>query len=70
MIGKMFDKTPVFVGEEQPTALLNNATAAHQAFGYPKVTLKQMIEILATWLTEGGKTINKPTHFQERKGAF
>ncbi len=68
--GKMFDKTPVFVNEEQPTALLNNATAAHQAFGYPKVTLKQMIEILATWLTEGGKTINKPTYFQERKGAF
>jgi len=68
--GKMFDKTPVFVGEEQRTALLNNATAAHQAFGYPKVTLKQMMEILATWLTEGGKTINKPTHFQERKGDF
>lgn len=68
--GKLFQKTPRFVNEEQPTALLNNATAAHQEFGYPKVTLKQMMEILARWLTEGGKTINKPTHFQERKGAF
>jgi nucleoside-diphosphate-sugar epimerase len=68
--GRMFDKTPVFVNEEQPTALLNNASAAHRLFGYPKVTLKRMMEILATWLTAGGKTINKPTHFQERKGAF
>ena len=68
--GKMFDKTPVFVNEEQPTALLNNASAAHRLFGYPKVTLVRMMEILATWLTSGGKTINKPTHFQERKGAF
>ncbi|MEQ9439226.1 MAG: NAD-dependent epimerase/dehydratase family protein [Cyclobacteriaceae bacterium] len=68
--GKIFQKTPRFINEEQPTALLNNASAAHQAFGYPKVTLRQMMDILATWLTEGGKTINKPTHFQERKGAF
>jgi hypothetical protein len=22
------------------------------------------------WLHAGGKTINKPTHFQERKGQF
>lgn len=69
-IGKLLQKKPLFVNEEQPTALLNNATAAHQEFGYPKVTLKQMMEILVTWLTEGGKTINKPTHFQERQGAF
>ena len=68
--GMLLQKTPRFVNEEQPTALLNNATAVHQAFGYPKVTLKQMMEILATWLTTGGETINKPTHFQERKGAF
>jgi hypothetical protein len=68
--GMLLQKTPRFVNEEQPTALLNNATAVHQAFGYPKVTLKQMMKILATWLTTGGETINKPTHFQERKGAF
>ncbi|WPP50968.1 NAD-dependent epimerase/dehydratase family protein [Catalinimonas niigatensis] len=68
--GKIFNKTPHFVNEEQPTALLNNASTAHQLFGYPKVSLKTMMEIVATWLTNGGETINKPTHFQERKGAF
>ncbi|MDF9798918.1 nucleoside-diphosphate-sugar epimerase [Catalinimonas alkaloidigena] len=68
--GKIFNKKPLFVNEEQPTALLNNASTAHQLFGYPKVSLKAMIEVLTIWLSSGGDTINKPTHFQERKGAF
>ena len=68
--GRLFDKTPQFIHEEQPTALLNNAATAHQLFGYPQVSLKGMIARLATWLDQGGATINKPTHFQERKGKF
>lgn len=68
--GKKFNKTPVFVSQEQSTALLNNASRAHQIFGYPKVTLRKMIDLLSVWLTKGGKVINKPTHFQERKGAY
>lgn len=68
--GKLFGKTPQFVNAPQQTALLSNAAESFKLFGYPKVTLKQMIEITATWLLEGGETINKPTHFQERKGQF
>ncbi|MEK6479350.1 epimerase [Catalinimonas sp. 4WD22] len=68
--GKIFNKKPRFINEEQPTALLNNASTAHQLFGYPKVSLKAMIEIITIWLSSGGDTINKPTRFQERKGAF
>lgn len=68
--GKKFNKTPVFVSQEQSTALLNNASRAHHIFGYPKVTLRKMIDLLSVWLTKGGELINKPTHFQERKGAY
>lgn len=68
--GRMFEKKPRFVNEEQPDALLSNASEAHKLFGYPKVSLKQMIDILAEWLNQGGGTINKPTHFQERKGSY
>ncbi len=68
--GRLFDKAPKFIGEEQPTALLNNATLAHQLLGYPKVSLREMIRLLYVWLSSGGETINKPTHFQERKGAY
>lgn len=68
--GKLFDKEPQFTGEEQPTAYLSNAAESYRLFGYPKVTLKQMIQLIADWLIYGGKTINKPTHFQERKGKY
>ena len=69
-IGNLVDKKPVFTNEVQPTALLSNASQCHRLFGYPRVTLQQMIEITVAWLQSGGSTINKPTHFQERKGQF
>ena len=68
--GALFGKNPTFVNEPQPTALLSNASLAHQLFGYPRVTLRQMIAITAAWVQQGGKTLDKPTHFQERQGKF
>lgn len=68
--GKMLGITPQFIHEEQPTALLSNAAECNQLFGYPSVTLKQMMEVILEWLLQGGKTLNKPTHFSERKGKF
>ncbi|WP_186668389.1 NAD(P)-dependent oxidoreductase [Sporosarcina sp. BP05] len=68
--GKRFDKEAKFINEEQSTALLNNSSKAHQLFGYPKVPLQQMIDLTVEWLVNNGETLNKPTHFQERKGEF
>lgn len=67
---KRFDKDANFYNEENPTALLNNASKAHKLFGYPKVTIQQMIDMTADWLMNDGSTYDKPTHFQERQGAF
>jgi len=68
--GRHFGKTPEFINEESATALLSNAAESFRLFGYPQVALKQMIEITAKWLNDGGETINKPTHFQERTGQY
>ncbi|MHA4844989.1 NAD-dependent epimerase/dehydratase family protein [Flavitalea antarctica] len=68
--GLAFNKQPVFVNEPQTSALLSNASEAHKLFGYPRVTLKKMIEITATWLESGGQVWTKDTHFQERNGKF
>lgn len=68
--GRRFEKEPKFVGEEQPTALLNNASKAHKLFGYPRVSLQEMIDMTADWLKNDGEISDKPTHFQEREGAF
>lgn len=68
--GQLFGKEPCFINEEQPTALLSNAAECARLFGYPKTPVKQMITLLADWLKQGGKTINKETHFQERTGKY
>ncbi|MGH2552089.1 MAG: NAD-dependent epimerase/dehydratase family protein [Chitinophagaceae bacterium] len=68
--GKMLGVAPVFINEEQPTSFLANAAESFRLFGYPKVTLKQMMEIVLEWLNQGGKILNKETHYSERKGKY
>lgn len=68
--GKMFKTEPVLINEEQQTALLSNASEAFRLFGYPKVPLNTMMEVIAGWIKQDGKILNKPTHFQEREGQF
>lgn len=68
--GKLFGKTPVFTGVEQNDAYIGNASRAIGCFGYPSVSLQQMIEWQAEWLLEGGRTLEKPTHFEERGGVY
>ncbi|CAH1191870.1 MULTISPECIES: NAD-dependent epimerase/dehydratase family protein [Paenibacillus] len=59
-----------FEGSESETALLSNAAKAFREFGYPRVGLLEMIDLIAEWVASGGHTWNKPTHFSERKGRF
>ncbi|MBO7743155.1 NAD(P)-dependent oxidoreductase [Paenibacillus sp. MWE-103] len=68
--GRRLGIAPVFEGTESDSALLNNAAKCQQMFGYPRVSLLQMIDWVAEWVEAGGPTLNKPTHFQERKGTF
>jgi hypothetical protein len=68
--GSHFNTTPIFIQEEESTALLSNASESNRLFGPQQVSLNQMIEVIASWIHAGGKTLNKPTHFQEREGKF
>ncbi len=68
--GNIFNKEPQFIYEAEGTALLNNASECHKLFGYPKVSVREIIDITATWLTQGGDEFGKETHFQERGGKF
>jgi hypothetical protein len=68
--GRTFDVKPVFEGEETDSALLTNSAQAHKLFGYPKVTAQQLIGWTAHWIATGGRTLNKPTHFEVRDGKF
>jgi nucleoside-diphosphate-sugar epimerase len=67
---RRFGVEPIFEGTEAPTALLSDASLCHRLFGYPEVTLEQMIEWVAEWIRAGGVLWNKPTHFEVRDGSF
>jgi nucleoside-diphosphate-sugar epimerase len=68
--GERLGRTPNFTGQEESTALLSNAARCFGMFGYPHVSLDEMIEWTVTWLEQGGRLLNKPTHFTERAGRF
>jgi len=68
--GERFGVEPTVTGVESETALLSNAARCHKLFGYPTVTVEQMIEWVADWIGMGGETLSKPTHFETRDGRF
>jgi len=68
--GEYFGVEPVLEGAEAPTALLSNAALCQKLFGYPSVSVEQMIAWIADWIAAGGSNLNKPTHFETRDGKF
>jgi nucleoside-diphosphate-sugar epimerase len=67
-LGALLGKVPTFEGNENPRALLSNAGRAHEAFGYPSVSLESMIRRQAEWFLNSGSSLCKATHFEERDG--
>ncbi len=68
--GQILGVEPLFEGEERTTALLNNAARSFRLFGYPTVSVDELVEWTAHWIGSGGRTLNKPTHFEARDGKF
>lgn len=68
--GKRFDREPSFTGAPASTALLSDASAMQMRFGAPRVAIASMLDWTARWIVIGGKSFNKPTHFEEREGKF
>ncbi|MBQ4631104.1 MAG: NAD(P)-dependent oxidoreductase [Clostridia bacterium] len=69
-LGKYLGKEPVFENECGNDAYLNDASLAMETFGYPQVSAKTLIRWQAEWILDGGRTLDKPTHFEERKGSY
>src|SRR5262249_30775032 len=68
--GRRLDRKPVFTGREAPTGWINNAARMVAEFGVPRVPLERMIDWTADWLTGGGASHGKPTHYEVRDGKF
>jgi len=68
--GRLFDMPVEYRGAPPESSLYSNAGKMARLFGYPSVSLNQMIEWTADWLISGGDVIDAPTHFEQRNGKF
>lgn len=65
-----FGREVDFRGSERDTALLNDASRSHALFGTPRVSVSEVIELVARWVEHEGRTLAKPTKFEVRDGRF
>jgi len=68
--GRLMNKKPKLVGTEAPDALISNGQLGHRLFGYPRVSVGQMMGWIAQWVMSGGASLGKPTHFEARDGKY
>ena len=68
--GRLLGTEVEYMCAESPTAYLSNAQLAHRLFGYPRVSLEQVVRWTADWVKRGGESHGKPTHFEARDGKF
>jgi uncharacterized protein YbjT (DUF2867 family) len=69
-LSELLGKPARFIGSESPTALLSDASQALAHLGRPEVSADRLIEWVAGWVRGGGRTLDKPTHFESRSGRF
>ncbi|HYF00693.1 MAG TPA: NAD(P)-dependent oxidoreductase [Planctomycetota bacterium] len=69
-LGELLGRPPVLQGQEEPTALLSDASKMVKLFGPPTVGVDQAVAWVAAWLRAGGRLLGKATHFETRDGKF
>ncbi|MEK7678201.1 MAG: NAD(P)-dependent oxidoreductase [Verrucomicrobiota bacterium] len=68
--GELMNRTPKIVGTETQTALLSNAARLCARLGTPAAPVEQIVRWTAGWVMNGGRLLNKPTHFEVRDGQY
>ena len=69
-LGNRLGASPRFQGTEASTGLLSNASRMETLFGPPEVPIGEMLDLVSAWVRAGGRSLGKPTHFEEREGRF
>jgi nucleoside-diphosphate-sugar epimerase len=69
-LARFLGKRPIFQDDQGTSAYLSNASCCIEYFGYPAVSLDTLIRWQAEWLLSGGRSLGKPTHFEEQEGQY
>lgn len=70
LLGRLMGRAVTFKGVPGDRCYLNDSAKMCRCFGYPSVSLDQMIRWQADWIVNGGESIGKPTHFEVNNGKF
>jgi hypothetical protein len=69
--GERLGLTPVYCcGAEGMEAWLWDARRAEALFGPPETTTEEAVAMVCDWISRGGASLGRPTHFEVRDGAF
>jgi hypothetical protein len=68
--GELLQKKVHFVGIEGNSAFLSDNTQLVQNLGEPPTPIESVMQWTADWITSGGQTFNKPTHFEVKDGGY
>lgn len=69
-LGELLDRVPQFVGTETGTAFVSNTGLLTSKLGAPTTPIDTVLRWTANWIRCGGRSLNKPTHFEVRDGQF
>lgn len=68
--GELLGRAPRFADQEASTALLSNAAKLCSVLGPPSLPMETLLRWIAHWVKEGGRNLDKPTHFETRDGQY
>ena len=67
---QLLGRSAHIVGVEAETALLNNPARICALFGPPATAMETVMRWTAHWISQHGRLLNKPTHFEVRNGKY
>jgi nucleoside-diphosphate-sugar epimerase len=69
-LGELIGREPRFSGTESASALTGNPARLCEALGAPRTPMDSILRWTAHWIQSGGRSLNKPTHFEVRDGNY
>jgi nucleoside-diphosphate-sugar epimerase len=69
-LGARLGKRPMIVGKEADRSWLTNTALAVQLFGAPQISVSVLLDWVADWVAADRRSLNKPTKFDVRTGAY
>lgn len=67
---ELIERPARFSGTESATAFLSNTEKMCSELGAPATPFETVLRWTAHWVKNGGRSLNKPTHFEVRDGAY